>query len=39
MSEDEIHEGFARLDAALAEETQRRPVIRSSDLLVLGRAG
>jgi ubiquinone/menaquinone biosynthesis C-methylase UbiE len=38
MSEDEILEGFARLDAALAEETQCRPVIRSSDLLVLGRA-
>jgi ubiquinone/menaquinone biosynthesis C-methylase UbiE len=36
MSEDDILEGFARLDAALAEETQPRPVIRSSDLLVLG---
>jgi hypothetical protein len=35
MSEDEIADGFARLDAAVAEERQPRPVIRSSDLLVL----
>jgi hypothetical protein len=32
----EIAEGFARLDAAIAEEKQPRPVIRASDLLVLG---
>jgi ubiquinone/menaquinone biosynthesis C-methylase UbiE len=36
MSEAEIAEGFARLDAAVAEEKQPRPVIRASDLLVLG---
>jgi ubiquinone/menaquinone biosynthesis C-methylase UbiE len=36
MSEEEIAEGFARLNAAVAEETQPQPVIRSSDLLVLG---
>lgn len=39
MSEDEILDGFARLDAASAQQTQGRPVIRSSDLLVLGWAG
>jgi ubiquinone/menaquinone biosynthesis C-methylase UbiE len=36
MSEAEIAEGFARLDAALAEQKQLQPVVRSSDLLVLG---
>lgn len=36
MSEAEIADGFARLDAALAQETQPRAVTRSSDLLVLG---
>jgi ubiquinone/menaquinone biosynthesis C-methylase UbiE len=36
MSEEEIAEGFARLDAAAAEETRPRPVMRLSDLLVLG---
>jgi ubiquinone/menaquinone biosynthesis C-methylase UbiE len=36
MSEEEIAEGFARMDAAAAGEAQPRPVIRSSDLLVLG---
>jgi hypothetical protein len=35
MSEEEIVEGFARLDAA-AQEQAPRPVVRSSDLLVLG---
>jgi len=34
MSEAEIAEGFVRLDAAIAEEVQPRPVIHSSDLLV-----
>jgi ubiquinone/menaquinone biosynthesis C-methylase UbiE len=37
MSEEEIADGFARLDAAVAEEKQPRALIRSSDLLVLGR--
>jgi len=36
MSEEEIVEGFARLDAAVAQEQAPRPVVRSSDLLVLG---
>jgi ubiquinone/menaquinone biosynthesis C-methylase UbiE len=36
MSEEEIAQGFGRLDAAIAKETEPRPVIRSSDLLVLG---
>jgi ubiquinone/menaquinone biosynthesis C-methylase UbiE len=36
MSEAEIADGFARLDAAAAAEKSPRPVIRSSDLLVLG---
>jgi ubiquinone/menaquinone biosynthesis C-methylase UbiE len=36
MSEEEIADGFAQLDAALAAQNQTRPVIRSSDLLVLG---
>jgi ubiquinone/menaquinone biosynthesis C-methylase UbiE len=35
MSEEETARGFARLDAAVAEEAQPRPVVRSSDLLVL----
>jgi ubiquinone/menaquinone biosynthesis C-methylase UbiE len=39
MSEDEIAAGFARLDAAVAKETPLRPVIRASDLLVLGTQG
>ena len=37
MPEEKIAEGFARLDAAVAEEKQLRAVIRPSDLLVLGR--
>jgi ubiquinone/menaquinone biosynthesis C-methylase UbiE len=37
MPEEKIAEGFARLDAAVAEEKQPRAVIRPSDLLVLGR--
>jgi ubiquinone/menaquinone biosynthesis C-methylase UbiE len=36
MSEEEIAEGFAQMDVAVAEETQPRPVVRSSDLLVFG---
>jgi ubiquinone/menaquinone biosynthesis C-methylase UbiE len=39
MAEEEIAAGFARLDAAVAEERQPRPVVRSSDLLVLSRYG
>jgi ubiquinone/menaquinone biosynthesis C-methylase UbiE len=37
MSEAEIREGFARLDAAVAAETTPRPVAARADLLVLGR--
>lgn len=36
LSEDEIREGFGRLDAAVALETEPRPVTALSDLLVLG---
>jgi ubiquinone/menaquinone biosynthesis C-methylase UbiE len=36
MSEAEIAEGFARMDVAVAQEAQRKPVVRASDLLVLG---
>ncbi len=36
LSEDEIREGFARLDAAVALETEPRPITSLSDLLVLG---
>ena len=36
MSEAEIAEGFARIDVAVAQEAQPRPVVRASDLLVLG---
>jgi hypothetical protein len=36
MSEEEVAEGFARLDAAVAQEREPRPVMRASDLLVLG---
>jgi hypothetical protein len=36
MSEEEIAQGFARMDVAVAEETQPQPVVRLSDLLVFG---
>jgi ubiquinone/menaquinone biosynthesis C-methylase UbiE len=36
MSEDEIADGFARLDAAVARDTTPAPVEARSDLLVLG---
>jgi ubiquinone/menaquinone biosynthesis C-methylase UbiE len=36
MSEDDIQRGFARLDAAVAEETEPQIVFTQGDLLVLG---
>jgi ubiquinone/menaquinone biosynthesis C-methylase UbiE len=36
MSEDEMAEGFARLDAAVAAEQTLTPVVAMNDLLVLG---
>jgi ubiquinone/menaquinone biosynthesis C-methylase UbiE len=36
LSEAEISQGFARLDAAVAEQTRAKPVTARSDVLVLG---
>lgn len=36
LTEEELEEGFAALDAAVAEETDPRPILGVADLLVLG---
>ena len=36
MTEEEIADGFRRLDAAVAAESEPQPVLGKEDLLVLG---